>query len=301
VLVKDLVQLSFSVPSDVAEAVANMLTEEGGGVEQRDAETSESVGEKVTELIVWVPSSAVDGRVSRVSGLLASLKEMGSSVDPWSWASEQVDPKDWEEAYKRNFKVNRIGRYIVVRPSWESYKAEAQDLIVEIDPGMAFGTGLHASTALVVHAMERMAHNQPAPKSVLDLGCGTGILAIAAAKLWPATRVLAVDNDETAIQVCRENVQRNGLDGRIVIEHRSAKEIRGSFSLVLANLTAEALTDLQPVLRRHLDPFGHLVISGLTADQAPTVARLYCKDLALEPEYSEELDGWRSYLLEVRE
>jgi len=301
VLVKDLEQVLFSVRSQVADAVASLLTEEGAGVEQRDCETSPALNDQVTELVVWLPASSVDARVKQVSKLLASLKEMGSEVDPWSWSSETVEAKDWEEAYKRHFKVNRIGRYIVVKPSWETLEPKAQDLVVEIDPGMAFGTGLHASTSLVVHAMERMAHNQPAPKSVLDLGCGTGILSIAAAKLWPATRVLAIDNDETAVQVCKENVQRNGLDSRIVIEHRSAKDVRGTFSLVLANLTADILTELQPAMRRHLDAFGHMVISGLFAEQAPAVARLYCKDLVMEPEYSEEIDGWRAYLLEVRE
>lgn len=300
-VVKDLAQVTFSVPTEAAEAVANLLTEEGGGVEARDPETSPSVPEGIAELVVWVPASSVEGKVKQVETLLGSLKNMSVKVDPWSWSSEEVDPSTWVDAYKRHFKVNRVGRYIVVKPSWETYEPRPQDLVVELDPGMAFGTGLHASTALVVHAMERMAHNQPAPKSVLDLGCGTGILAIAAAKLWPATRVLAIDNDETAVGVCRENVQRNRLDSRIIIEHRSGAEVRGTFSLVLANLSSQILNDLHPHMRRQLDSFGHLILGGITTEQADAVVRLYCKDLVMEPEYSEELDGWRAYLLEVRE
>jgi ribosomal protein L11 methyltransferase len=301
VLVKDLVKVQFSLPSGVAEAAANLLTEEGGGVEQRDAETSDTLPSDTTQLLIWLPESGVQARVRKISTLLESLKEMGQTVDPWSWSSEPVAPEDWQEVYKQHFKVNQVGRYVVVKPTWETYEPRAQDLVVELDPGMAFGTGLHASTVLVIHAMERMAHNQPAPKSVVDLGTGTGILAIAAAKLWPATHVLAIDNDEIATKVCKENVERNGLESRIVIEHRSAKDLRGTFSLVLANLTAELLKELQPAMRRHLDSFGHLIISGLVADAAPSVAKLYCKDLTMEPEYSEEHDGWRAYLLEVRE
>lgn len=300
-LVKDLVKVQFSLPSGVAEAAANLLTEEGGGVEQRDAETSDTLPSDTTQLLIWLPESGVQARVRKISTLLESLKEMGQTVDPWSWSSEPVAPEDWQEVYKQHFKVNQVGRYVVVKPTWETYEPRAQDLVVELDPGMAFGTGLHASTVLVIHAMERMAHNQPAPKSVVDLGTGTGILAIAAAKLWPATHVLAIDNDEIATKVCKENVERNGLESRIVIEHRSAKDLRGTFSLVLANLTAELLKELQPAMRRHLDSFGHLIISGLVADAAPSVAKLYCKDLTMEPEYSEEHDGWRAYLLEVRE
>jgi len=188
-----------------------------------------------------------------------------------------------------------------VRPSWETYDPRPRDLVVDLDPGMAFGTGTHASTMLVVRAMERLAHNQPAPKSVVDLGCGSGILAISAAKLWPATRILAIDNDETALGVCRENVARNGLAARIVVEHRSVLELRGSFALGVANLDPMLLRELQPTMRRHLDPFGHLIISGLPAEEATAVARIYCRELQMEPEYSEELDGWRAYLLEVRQ
>jgi ribosomal protein L11 methyltransferase len=283
--------------------VTSLLTEEGGGIEIRDAETSPAGDddEKSTEVLVWIASSSVETKVHRVEKLLRSLKEMGTQVDPWSWRSDEVDPSEWHEAYKRFFKVNRIGRYFVIKPSWEEYEAKPHELMIALDPGMAFGTGLHASTRMVIHAMERLAHNQPAPKAVLDLGCGTGILSIAAAKLWPATRVLAIDNDETAVDVCRENVNRNGLESRIMVEHRSAKEVKGSYSLVLANLTAEILTEIQPSMRRLLDAFGHMILSGITADQVRTVTRGYCADLVFETEYSEEAEGWRTVLLEVRE
>jgi ribosomal protein L11 methyltransferase len=298
--VKDLTQLLVSVPSPAAEAVANLLTEMVGGAEVRDHETTPSLAEGVSELVVWLPSSGVEGVVAKVETLLKSLGELGTKSDPWSWSSEEIEPEQWQEVYKKYFKTMRLGRHFVVQPSWEDQPPAPRDIVIRLDPGMAFGTGLHASTQLVIHAMERLAHAGMAPQKVLDLGCGTGILAIAAAKLWPATGVLAVDNDEVAVEACQVNVKRNGLESRILVEQQQADEVKGTFNLVLANLSAEVLTSLQPVMRRRVNDFGHLVLSGLTSDQCGGISLLYCKDLVMEPEYSEEADGWRSLLLKVR-
>ena len=299
-VVTDLAQVVFSVPPEAAEAVSNLLSEEAGGVELRDVETSPDAGDAI-ELLAWLPTTDVDQRVKQVETLLSSLTALGVKTAPWSWRSEEVDPASWTDAYKRYFTVNRIGKRFVVKPSWESYEAKPGELIIEMDPGMAFGTGLHASTRLVIHAMERVGRMGPAPQSVVDLGCGTGILAIAAARLWPSTRILAVDNDETAVRVCKENVQRNGLDGRIHVDLRAASKVDGRYYLVLANLSPDALTELHPRFRRILDDFGRIVLSGLPAENAPAICRLYTRDLSLEPEYSEELDGWQALLLRARD
>jgi len=301
VLVSELAQVVFSVPATAVEAVGNLLTEEGGGVEERDSDVNPALPAGTVELVVWLREGDVDRRVKQVEKLLASLKEMGTVDGAWSWRSTQVDPKSWLEAYKRYFKVNRIGRTFVIKPSWESYTPGPSDLMIAMDPGMAFGTGLHASTRLVMQIMERVARTGPAPQSVLDLGCGTGILSIAAARLWSGCRVTAVDNDEQATSVCRENVQRNGLESRIHVELRSGAKLDGRYHLVLANLSAETLTELQPRLHKHTEPYGRVVLSGLLAEQARAVALLYCKALVFEPEFSEELDGWRALLLRARD
>jgi ribosomal protein L11 methyltransferase len=299
--VKDLAQVLFSVPADAAEAVACLLAEEGAGVEQRDAETTPSIAKDVTELVVWLPSSTVEKRVRQVETLLKSLQELGTRAEPWSWSSEEVKPEAWEEAYKRFFKVTRLGRHFVVQPSWEEYDPQPRELVIKLDPGMAFGTGLHVSTQLVVSAMERLAHSGIAPRLVLDLGCGSGILAIAAAKLWPTSKVQAIDRDEVAVAVCRENVAHNGLGSRIIVERLEGAELDGVFELVLANLSSESLTELQPKMRERVSDFGYLILSGLTASQAQRIAVLYCRELQMEPEYSEAAEGWRALLLKARE
>ena len=115
-VVTDLAQVVFSVPPEAAEAVSNLLSEEAGGVELRDTETSPDAGEAI-ELLAWLPATDVDQRVKQVETLLSSLTELGVKTAPWSWRSEEVDPAAWRDAYKRYFTVNRIGKRFVVKPS----------------------------------------------------------------------------------------------------------------------------------------------------------------------------------------
>jgi ribosomal protein L11 methyltransferase len=301
VIVSDLAQVLFSVPTDVAEAVANLLTEHvGSGIEQRDADTLAGPADGVIELLAWVPSSDIPAHVERIEQLLLSLAELGQRTQPWSWRSEDVDPAKWEEVYKQFFKINRLTRRVVVRPSWESYDPEPTDLVVEMDPGQAFGTGLHASTRLAASALERIARLVPAPANVLDVGCGTGILAIVAARLWPRSEVLAIDNDEIAVQVARQNVQSNDLGNRIEVAHRSADGITGQYDVITANLTHELLTRLRDSLTESLEDAGRLVLSGILGEQAFDLCRHFTADLRLDSEYSEEQSGWRVLLLRRR-
>lgn len=298
-LVSDLAQVLFSVPADVVDAVANLLTEEtGAGIEQRDAETySTSEQPQLTELVVWMPASDVNRSVAAVERLLASLGEMGRQVDGWSWRSQEAKPENWLEVYKQHLNVTRLARHTVVKPTWREYQRQPNDLVIEMDPGQAFGTGLHASTRLAVAALERIARLSPAPNSVLDVGCGTGILAMVAAKLWPRADVLAIDNDPVAVEVARSNAQRNGLAGRVRIEQRSAEQTEGRYGVVMANLSLELLRDLQSVLRLRLATFGRMILSGLLVEQAGEIARLYTSDLLLEPKYSADEAGWRSFIV----
>lgn len=301
-IVSDLAQVHFRVSDAAAEAVANLLTElSGGGVEQRDAETidrPEADGQ--VEFVAWMASSDVSSHVRLVERLLSSLREMGVELEPLEWRSEEADPDSWVDVYKQHFKTTRIGRRFIVKPSWETYKLQSGDLPIEIDPGMAFGTGLHASTKLVMSALERVARLCPAPQTVLDLGCGTGILAIAAARLWQVSRIVAIDNDPTAVEVCRENVERNGVANRIEVREGSGLTLKGRYGLILANLSYETLSLLQPELPKHLDDFGRVIFSGLLAEQAQDLCLKYTDDASLEPEYSEEENGWRCLLLRVR-
>jgi ribosomal protein L11 methyltransferase len=301
VIVSDLAKVLFAVPTEVAEAVANLLTEQvGGGIEQRDADTLDSSADGVTELLAWIPSSDVGVQVERIEQLLQSLAAMGQKTQPWSWRSEEVDPDTWHEVYKQYFKVNRLSRRVVIRPSWETHDPEPTDLVVEMDPGQAFGTGLHASTRLAVSALERIARLVPAPSKILDVGCGTGILAIVSARLWPRSEILAIDNDEIAVEVARQNVKSNDLANRIEVAHRSAREVSGEYDVITANLTYELLSELRQTLTESLEEAGRLVLSGILSEQASALCQHFTEDLQLDSEYSEEQTGWRVLLLRRR-
>jgi len=182
-----------------------------------------------------------------------------------------VDEEDWAEAWKRHFPVTRIGRRIVVRPSWRRHRAAAEDVVLVLDPGMAFGTGLHPTTRLCLEALESIADRSLARGArVLDVGCGSGILSIAAARLG-ATSVLGLDIDPIAIEATSANAGRNRLTRRVGVRLGSLPSGEPPFDLVLGNLIASVLIALAPALAGELRPGGRLVASGIFRDREADV------------------------------
>lgn len=298
----EIAEVHFRVPETAATAVAGFLNDEvGSGLERRDGDTLAVPDQGLVELVVWVPQKAVSGHVSAVERFVDSLRDMGTAVDPFTWSEQPCDPDGWVEAYKKHFTLTRIGTRFVVKPSWEEYVPTLREELIEIDPGMAFGTGLHASTRLAMHAIERVDRSPiaPPPQTMIDIGCGTGILAIAATKLWSRCRATAVDTDPTAVEICRDNVARNGTQSRIRVEQRGARDVSGRYDLVLANLSFDVLSESQAKLIKLLSRHGRLILSGLLCDQANELCRLYSRDMEVEPEYTEDDDGWRVLLLRV--
>jgi ribosomal protein L11 methyltransferase len=173
---------------------------------------------------------------------------------------------DWADAWKRYFFVQRVGRRCVVVPSWRQaeYTPEPDDIPLLLDPGMAFGTGLHPTTQLCLRAAEELV--QPGQR-VLDLGAGSGILAIAAARLG-ATQLQAVEIDPVAARVCRENVELNGVSDRITVIDGDLEAKGERFDLALANITIRVLLELHPILARRLRPRGTAVMSGVLLERA---------------------------------
>ena len=302
-LVDELAQIRISVPTDALEPLINLLTEEGGGVEQRDGETLSKAASGRSEVVAWLNADKVEARIKQVELLLDSLKEMGVEVDPWSWESEEAKEEAWSEAYKEFFPVIHLGRFVVIKPTWKEYEPEAHEHIVEMDPGQAFGTGLHASTSLMIRALERLARRGTPPASVVDVGTGTGILAMAACRLWPDAEVMALDSDPIAVEVCQANLEANGLADRVDLRGGSAADLElpeGSQSLVLANLTRDLLLRFQPRLEKPLEEFGHLVVSGLLNHEVAEVCLVYSKNLAIEPEVTLEQGGWTAIIFRAR-
>jgi ribosomal protein L11 methyltransferase len=173
---------------------------------------------------------------------------------------EQLPNRDWLEEWKKNWQPTVVGRFII-SPPWSELKQTSNEIVIRIEPGMAFGTGTHETTRLCLSAIEK----HFVGGSFLDIGTGTGILAIAAAKLFPDARIEACDNDEEAIEIARTNAQSNEVAARIDFRAGSVDETTPSADLVCANLTADVIT---PMLRTMLGlTCGKLILSGILETQ----------------------------------
>ncbi|GMU40537.1 MAG: hypothetical protein AMXMBFR23_14030 [Chloroflexota bacterium] len=187
----------------------------------------------------------------------------------------EIEPVDWSQEWKQFYRIQHIGRRLVVRPSWEPYTPALHEVVIDLDPGAAFGTGEHETTRLCLGALDEVM--RPG-LDVLDVGAGSGILAIAAARL-DAGRVRAVDLDETTVAVAEENAERNGLTARIEFGAGTLGErwpwpadpAEGSADVVLANISSLVLSAMMPLLAASLRPGGTLIASGFLVRDAHEV------------------------------
>ncbi len=199
-----------------------------------------------------------------------------------------VHETDWAEAWKAHFPVLRVGRRIVIKPTWLEHVARPDDVVLDLDPGMAFGTGLHPTTRLCLAALEGLADGgRIAGARVLDVGCGSGILGIAAAKLG-ADAVHGLDTDSIAIEATDANVARNGLTGRVRAASGSLPSGGPPSDVVLANLIASVLVALAAELREELRPGGVILASGIFVDREPEVRAAFARvDLEVTARHDE--------------
>jgi len=199
-----------------------------------------------------------------------------------------VHDADWAEAWKAHFPVMRVGRRLVIRPTWREHVAAADDVVLALDPGMAFGTGLHPTTRLCLAALEPLgADGRLQGARVLDVGCGSGILAIAALKLGAAA-ALGVDTDPVAIEATIENAARNAVTDDLSAREGSLPTDEEPFDIVLANLIAGVLIPLAPLLRDELRSGGTLLASGIFVDRETEVTAAFdAADLTVEGRTSE--------------
>jgi ribosomal protein L11 methyltransferase len=182
-----------------------------------------------------------------------------------------VKETDWAEAWKAHFPVLRVGRRLVIRPTWRRHRRQPDDVVLALDPGMAFGTGLHPTTRLCLAGLESIADSgQLANARVLDVGCGSGILGIAAVKFGAAT-VLGLDTDPIAVEATDANAARNRLAGRLTAREGSLPTHESAYDVVIANLIASLLDTLAEPLRDELRPGGILLASGIFVDREPDV------------------------------
>ena len=172
-----------------------------------------------------------------------------------------LNEKEWHESWKKHFSILEIGKTLAIVPSWLKSKKVNRKIVIELDPGMAFGTGHHPTTRMCLEMLETLV--KPC-HTVLDLGCGSGILSIASAKMG-SEKVIGIDNDETAIKVARENIKINGIGDSVSISNGSVpnKNIdKYSNDIVVANISSKVILDLSKEITEYLKPKGYLLISG---------------------------------------
>lgn len=208
------------------------------------------------------------GLVEGLQSSLAALVECGLDPGRAEVVLSEVQEEDWATAWKAYFKPLRIGERLVVKPTWEDVEPAPHEVVVEIDPGMAFGTGTHPTTVMCLMLLEKQGL---AGCRVLDLGCGSGILALAAARLG-AGSVVAADYDPIAVAAAEENVRQNGLADVIeVVESSLFSRVEGRFDVIVANLTAKIIIEALPDVPGHLAAGGVLIVSGIIREKLAVV------------------------------
>lgn len=260
-------KISVTVDARQSEEAATLLASmSGNGVEIDDTSPESSM------ITGYLDPSVTPGESEE---FLADLSDRMRRLDPrCSISRAALQEQDWNREWKKHFHALSLSPRLTVCPSWEAKTLSGHGQTLIMDPGMAFGTGHHATTALVVGLLDQlMAGDATRTQTVLDVGCGTGILAMAAA-LFGATTVLAVDNDPEAVRVAGETVRSNQLEQTVTVADTPLAAISGPYDLVCANIIFSVLHGMLPEFARLIPPGGHLILSGLLAgEQTDRIAR----------------------------
>lgn len=303
------IRIDIAAEPELTDALANFLTEMGAeGVCQEallPSDCIEETGESIREgiryeaLAAHFPWESKQTVVDSVETYLDSLSLLfPDSVKP-TMTTTDIIASDWGEEWKKYFHPLRVGKRFVIKPTWESCQPVGDDIIIEIDPGMAFGTGQHHSTAMCLEAMEELysvnASGDVSLGEVLDVGTGTGILGIAAARLG-AKNVVCLDIDEQAVAIAIENAELNQVAEKMQIHNLPLDSLRQQFDLILANLTARTLRELSNQLESLLAPGGYLIISGIIDQQGPEIEECFSRaPLCLKRKMKSA--EWRCYVI----
>ncbi|MBP8986150.1 MAG: 50S ribosomal protein L11 methyltransferase [Syntrophobacterales bacterium] len=296
------IEIAISTPPQLVDALSNFLTESGAkGVFQEEVlEEARNVTDEPAETeelkAYFAANPANEKKIAAIHKYIDSLSEIFPDLKKPSVKTQLISDADWGEQWKKYFKPIRLAENIVIKPTWERYTPLHREIIVDIDPGMAFGTGQHASTRMCLEAMEDILLKDRKVQKwrVLDVGTGTGILAIAAAKLG-AESVRGLDTDPKAVEVARKNVLINGVEDRVRIVNADVRKATGTFDLVVANLTAETLLKLKNHLVSLTGPGRYLIASGIIEQNAKKVEESFARTLSIQRVLREK--EWVCYVM----
>lgn len=216
----------------------------------------------------------IDNIIDYVREKLSEIKGMGIDIGLGKVISSPVFEQDWATEWKKYYKTTKLGDRVVIKPTWEEYEPMNNEIIVELDPGMAFGTGTHETTMMCVEALEKYIKKDD---YVLDIGTGSGILAITASKLG-AKKVTGVDLDEVAVSAARENVNFNGLTNIDIIHGNLIDVIKEQSNIVVANIIADIVIHLSEIIKPLIKDNGVFITSGIINERKNDVADALIKN-----------------------
>jgi ribosomal protein L11 methyltransferase len=293
-------EISLTVDGELAEAVADLLARHApGGVAIESEREGEEAARPETPVIIRAYLPADERLEARRSEIEAGLWHLGMIRPLPAAVYQEVAERDWAEAWKVHYHPIRIGRRLLILPAWLP-SPDASRLSIVLDPGMAFGTGTHPSTQLCLAALED--YVQPGDE-VIDLGCGSGILSIAAVRLG-ARRVRALDIDPLAVRITRENAERNGVAAQIAVRAGSLDDLLKSSEPLpdhlVANILAPVLDEMaRQGMSRAVRPGGTVILAGVLAEQAEPLEAT-CLEHGFDRIELRAAGDWRALVLKSR-
>ncbi|MBC3621593.1 50S ribosomal protein L11 methyltransferase [Vibrio metschnikovii] len=281
------IQIKLNATNENAEAISEMLMEETGAlsVTLLDAKDTPVFEPLPGETRLWGDTDLLalyDAEVDTPS-ILAQIRDSQLLADDFSYKIEQIEDKDWEREWMDNFHPMKFGERLWICPSWRDIP-DPNAVNVLLDPGLAFGTGTHPTTALCLQWLDSL---DLSGKTVIDFGCGSGILAIAAIKLG-AAKVIGIDIDPQALQASKDNAERNGVADKIEVYLPQNQPENLVADVLVANILAGPLRELSAVIKSLIKPGGLLAMSGVLNTQAEDVATYYRDQLDIDPIIEQE-------------
>lgn len=279
----DWARITVTTSQEASEAVANLLFElNATGVEFRDTEVS------TVHLIAHYPlDDRVGARMQKLRDFLAELPTWGIQPHPATIDLKHIKSEKWEEAWKSAFPPQRVGRRIIIAPTWSDVSHNETEILIQLDPGMAFGTGYHPTTRL---SLELLEHTVESHQRVADIGTGSGILTIAALKLG-AKHVDAIEIDATAVPVAAANFQANGVASQVYLSQSDGlKGTENRYHLIIGNILTKAILRMIPSCAQRLYPEGIVIFSGILETELAQVQsvleahRFQCLEVVREAE-----------------
>ncbi|HBE9435337.1 50S ribosomal protein L11 methyltransferase [Clostridioides difficile] len=282
------IEVTIKTTTEAVESITNILYEQGAGgaviedpkdfLFQKKNEldwdyVEEEVFKKNEEDDVLIKTYVSEEKnvmefVEIIKQKVLGLKDFGIDIGEGSVSLDQVNEADWANAWKAYYKPTKVGQRVVVKPTWEDYAMQDGDLIIELDPGMAFGTGTHETTSMCIRELEKYVNKD---SKVFDIGCGSGILAIAAAKLG-AKEVVAVDLDEVAVKVAKENVLENKVEKSVSVMHGNLTDvIKDKADVIVANIIADIIKILAKDVQNFMKEDAIFISSGIILDKVEEV------------------------------